>query len=48
MEPVRRYRCGWSYGGPSRVTAVLPRETEMADPADRFYRLTTIPRSAAP
>ena len=22
MEPVRRYRCGWSYGGPSRVTAL--------------------------
>ena len=33
MEPVRRYRCGWSYGGPSRVTA-------MADPVGRLYRLT--------
>jgi len=34
--------------GGARILAVLPRETEMADPADRFYRLTTIPRSAAP
>jgi hypothetical protein len=32
----------------ARILAVLPRETEMADPADRFYRLTTIPRPAAP
>src|SRR4029079_2729159 len=34
--------------GGARILAVLPRETEMADPADRFYRLTTIPQSAAP
>ena len=34
--------------GGARILAVLPRETEMADPADRFYRLTTLPRSAAP
>jgi hypothetical protein len=33
MEPVRRYRC-------ARILAVLPHETEMADPVGRFYRLT--------
>ena len=33
MEPVRRYRCGWNYGGPAWMTA-------MANPVGRRYRLT--------